>query len=89
MRWVALIGAARSAALLVTLPVISRFDPNLATMQFEENLPWIERFNVRYHLGVDGISMWFVPLTAFMTVVVVMAGWQVITERVALYMGSF
>ncbi|HEY6355078.1 MAG TPA: NADH-quinone oxidoreductase subunit M, partial [Burkholderiaceae bacterium] len=59
------------------------------SMQFEENMAWIERFNVRYHLGVDGISMWFVPLTAFMTVMVVLAGWQVITERVALYMGAF
>ena len=58
-------------------------------MQFEENLPWIERFNVRYHLGVDGISMWFVPLTAFITVVVVLPAWQVITDRVAQYMGAF
>ena len=87
VRWVALLGAI--ASLAVTLPLISGFDTHTATMQFVENLPWIERFNVRYHLGVDGISMWFVPLTAFMTVVVVLAGWQVITERVALYMGSF
>ena len=87
VRWVALLGAI--ASLAVTLPLISGFDTHTATMQFVENLPWIERFNVRYHLGVDGISMWFVPLTAFMTVVVVLAGWEVITERVALYMGSF
>ena len=87
VRWVALIGSL--ASLLVTLPLISGFDTHTATMQFVENLPWIERFNVRYHLGVDGISMWFVPLTAFMTVVVVLAGCEVITERVALYMGSF
>ncbi|HEU5296001.1 MAG TPA: NADH-quinone oxidoreductase subunit M [Burkholderiaceae bacterium] len=87
VRWVALIGSI--ASLLVTLPLISGFDTRVATMQFVENVPWIERFNVRYHLGVDGISLWFVPLTAFMTVTVVLAGWQVITERVALYMGSF
>jgi len=87
VRWVALIGAV--ASLLVTLPLIAGFDTRTASMQFVENLPWIERFNVRYHLGVDGISMWFVPLTAFMTVVVVLAGWQVITDRVALYMGAF
>ncbi len=87
VRWVALIGAILS--LLVTLPMISGFDTHTASMQFEENMAWIERFNVRYHLGVDGISMWFVPLTAFMTVMVVLAGWQVITERVALYMGAF
>jgi NADH-quinone oxidoreductase subunit M len=87
VRWVALIGA--MASLLVTLPLITGFDTRTASMQFVENMPWIERFNVRYHLGVDGISMWFVPLTAFMTVVVVLAGWQVITDRVALYMGAF
>jgi len=87
VRWIALLGAI--ASLLVTLPLIGGFDPGTAAMQFEENLPWIERFNVRYHLGVDGISMWFVPLTALMTVLVVVAGWLVITERVGLYMGSF
>jgi NADH-quinone oxidoreductase subunit M len=87
VRWVALIGSI--ASLLVTLPLITGFDTHTASMQFVENLPWIERFNVRYHLGIDGISMWFVPLTAFMTVVVVLAGWQVITDRVALYMGAF
>jgi NADH-quinone oxidoreductase subunit M len=87
VRWVALIGAV--ASLLVTLPLITGFDTRTASMQFVENLPWIERFNVRYHLGVDGISMWFVPLTAFMTVVVVLSAWQVITDRVALYMGAF
>jgi NADH-quinone oxidoreductase subunit M len=87
VRWVALIGSILS--LLVTLPLISGFDTHVATMQFEENTAWIERFNVRYHLGVDGISMWFVPLTAFMTVMVVLAGWEVITQRVALYMGAF
>jgi NADH-quinone oxidoreductase subunit M len=50
---------------------------------------WIERFNINYHLGVDGISFWFVPLTAFITVIVVLAGWESITERVNQYMGAF
>ncbi len=87
VRWVALVGSI--ASLGVTLPLIGGFDTGTAQMQFVENLPWIERFNVRYHLGVDGISMWFVPLTAFMTVVVVLSAWAVITDRVALYMGAF
>ncbi|MBE7419156.1 MAG: NADH-quinone oxidoreductase subunit M [Ideonella sp.] len=87
VRWVALIGSL--ASLAVTLPLISGFDIQTAAMQFEENLPWVDRFNMRYHLGVDGLSMWFVPLTAFMTVVVVLAGWKVITDRVGLYMGAF
>ena len=86
-RWLALLGAVISFA--VTLPLITGFDNGSAALQFTENLMWIERFNVRYHLGVDGISLWFVPLTAFITVIVVIAAWQVITERVAQYMGAF
>ena len=58
-------------------------------MQFVEKTTWIERFNVHYHLGVDGISFWFVPLTAFITVIVVIASWESITERVNQYMGAF
>ncbi|MDH4391659.1 MAG: NADH-quinone oxidoreductase subunit M [Aquabacterium sp.] len=86
-RWVALVGAVLS--FIVTIPLITGFDTGTAALQFSENLLWIERFNVRYHLGIDGISVWFVLLTAFITVVVVVAGWEVITERVAQYMGAF
>jgi len=87
VRWLALI--ASIASFLVTLPLISSFDAHTAAMQFQENLPWIERFNVHYHLGVDGLSVWFVLLTAFITVVVVISAWQVITEAVNQYMGAF
>ena len=86
-RWLALIGAVVS--FLVTIPLISGFDVASAALQFQENRAWIERFNVRYHLGVDGISVWFVLLTAFINIVVVVAAWEVITERVAQYMGAF
>ncbi|MDM4765310.1 NADH-quinone oxidoreductase subunit M [Pelomonas sp. SE-A7] len=86
-RWMALVAAIASFA--VTLPLIKDFNVATAAMQFAENLPWIERFNIRYHLGVDGISMWFVPLTAFITVIVVVAAWEVITERAHQYMGAF
>ena len=58
-------------------------------MQFVEKASWIERFNINYHLGVDGISFWFVLLTAFITVIVVISAWEVITERVNQYMGAF
>ncbi len=58
-------------------------------MQFVEKAVWIEGFNIHYHLGVDGISFWFVPLTAFITVIVVIASWESITERVYQYMGAF
>ena len=87
VRWLALIGAI--ASFLVTIPLVTGFDTGSAALQFQENLPWITRFNVRYHLGVDGISVWFVLLTAFITIIVVMGGWEVITERVAQYMGAF
>jgi NADH-quinone oxidoreductase subunit M len=86
-RGLALIGAV--ASFLVTIPLITGFDVSQAAMQFQENLPWISRFNVRYHLGVDGISVWFVLLTAFITIVVVVAGWESVTDRVHQYMGAF
>ncbi len=87
VRWIALVAAL--ASLAATLPLITGFDHATAAMQFQEKLSWIERFNVSYHLGVDGISMWFVPLTAFITVVVVISAWDVITDRVNQYMGAF
>jgi NADH-quinone oxidoreductase subunit M len=86
-RWTALIGSLIS--FIVTLPLIGGFDTSTAAMQFTESLPWIERFNVKYALGVDGLSMWFVPLTAFITVIVVISAWEVITDRVHQYMGAF
>ena len=87
VRWVALIGAV--ASFLVTLPLYGGFELGTAAMQFVEKQPWIERFNVNYHLGVDGISLWFILLTAFINVVIVIAGWEVITRRVNQYMGAF
>jgi NADH-quinone oxidoreductase subunit M len=87
VRWVALVGALVS--LLVTLPIYAHFDTATAAMQFVEDVPWIERFNVKYHLGVDGISLWFVLLTAFINVVVIIASWESITRRVNQYMGAF
>jgi NADH-quinone oxidoreductase subunit M len=87
VRWVALVGALVS--LLVTLPIYAHFDTATAAMQFVEDIPWIERFNVKYHLGVDCISLWFVLLTAFINVVVIIASWESITRRVNQYMGAF
>ncbi len=87
VRWIALVGAVVS--FLLTLPLYGQFDTTTAAMQFVEKAAWISRFNVYYHLGVDGISFWFVPLTAFITVVVVIAGWEAITQRVNQYMGAF
>jgi NADH-quinone oxidoreductase subunit M len=86
-RILALIGALVSFA--VTLPVVMHFDNAFHGMQFIENTPWIDRFNIRYSLGIDGLSLWFLPLTAFITVLVVLAGWQVIQKKVGQYMGAF
>ena len=87
VRWLALVGAV--VGFLVTLPLYDGFQLGTAAMQFVEKAAWIERFNIHYHLGVDGISFWFVPLTAFITVIVVVASWESITERVNQYMGAF
>ena len=86
-RWFALLGSIVS--FLVTIPLIQHFDNAAHGMQFVESTPWIGRFNIMYALGIDGLSLWFVPLTAFITIIVVLSAWQVITERVAQYMGSF
>ena len=86
-RWVALMGSLVSFAL--TLPLLSQFSNTMLGMQFVEHVSWIERFNVFYALGIDGLSLWLIVLTAFMTVIVVIAGWEVITERVHQYMGAF
>jgi NADH-quinone oxidoreductase subunit M len=80
VRWIALVGAV--ASFVVTLPLITGFDASTAAMQ-------IERFNVHYALGVDGLSVWFVLLTAFITIIVVLSAWEVITTRVNQYMGAF
>jgi NADH-quinone oxidoreductase subunit M len=87
VRWIALIGAL--AGFLVTVPLYGQFDASTAAMQFVELHPWFERYGVNYHLGVDGISLWFVLLTAFITVIVVIASWSSITERVNQYMAAF
>jgi NADH-quinone oxidoreductase subunit M len=74
---------------LVTIPLYTGFDSSTAAMQFVEKALWIPAFAVNYHLGVDGISLWFVLLTAFITIIVVLAGWEVITTRISQYMAAF
>ncbi|MFM9883646.1 MAG: NADH-quinone oxidoreductase subunit M [Burkholderiales bacterium] len=86
-RRIALIGAI--AGWLVTIPLYAGFDVKSPDMQFVELTPWIERFQINYHLGVDGISLIFILLNAFVTVLVVIAGWEVIESRVSQYMAAF
>lgn len=77
------------AGFVVTLPLYSGFDTTTSAMQFVEMTSWVPRFNINYHLGVDGISVLFVILNAFITITVVLAGWKVIDDRVAQYMAAF
>ncbi|MGD9951627.1 MAG: NADH-quinone oxidoreductase subunit M [Burkholderiales bacterium] len=86
-RRLALAGAL--AGFAVTLPLYAGFDTGTAAMQFEERRVWIEAFNIHYHLGVDGISVLFLILNAFVTVLVVIAGWSVIESRVGQYYAAF
>src|ERR1700756_2807091 len=86
-RWLAL--AASLATLALTVPLWAHFDTTTAAMQFIEKLAWIPRFRAFYALGVDGISLPLIVLTAFMTVPVVIAGWTVIESRPAQYYAAF
>lgn len=86
-RWIALFGSLIGFA--VTLPLYYRFDDLNGGMQFVELHPWIEMLNVQYHLGADGISMLFVILNSFTTVMVLLAGWKVIEKHVAQYYAAF
>jgi len=85
-RFVAL--AASLVALALAVFALSAFDASTAAMQFQEKTVWIEAFSVHYHLGVDGLSLPLIALTALTTVLVIVAGWQ-ISERVHQYMGAF
>jgi NADH-quinone oxidoreductase subunit M len=86
-RWLALVGAV--AGFAVTIPLYTQFTLGTAEMQFVETIEWIPRFSVNYLLGVDGISVLFILLNSFITVLAVWAGWVVIQTRVAQYMAAF
>jgi len=86
-RWLALLASLGTLALSV--PLWTHFNTSTADLQFPELLPWIPRFKAYYGLGVDGISLPLIVLTAFMTVPVVIAGWTVIETRPAQYYAAF
>ena len=77
------------ATFIITIPLYTQFDVSTFQMQFVEQHAWIPAFNVNYSLGVDGISMPLILLTSFTTVLVVLAGWQVIKFKPAQYMAAF
>jgi NADH-quinone oxidoreductase subunit M len=86
-KWVALLTSV--AALVLCVPLYMGFDGSTAAYQFQQNLPWIPAFHADYHLGVDGIALPLILLTAFITVPVIIAAWTVITKRVAQYFAAF
>ena len=86
-RMFALLGSV--AGLLMTIPLYNGFDLTTPAMQFVELSPWVPMFNINYHLGVDGISILFLILNSFITVIVVLAGWKIIDTKVAQYNAAF
>lgn len=87
VKYLALAFAALTFALSILL--YKQFDNTVAGMQFIEQAAWIGAFNINYHLGVDGIALPLILLTGFTTILVVLAAWQVIQDRVAAYMAAF
>lgn len=90
------VGILRSVALgfsivtfLFSLGLLAEFDSSSHAMQFTELTPWLASLNINYYLGVDGISMPFIVLTSFMTIFVIIAGWEVIQDRAAHYLAAF
>lgn len=86
-RWLALIVSV--VAFAVTIPLFTGFDTHTSAMQFSERVAWIPSLNIYYHLGIDGISLWFVLLTSFLTVLVVISSWRNVQTRVAQFMAAF
>ncbi len=89
-------GGARKIALvfslltfLVTIPLYTQFDTDTHMMQFVERHSWVDVFDIEYYLGIDGISLPLILLTSFTTVIVVIAGWEIIQYRVSQYMAAF
>ncbi len=74
---------------LVTIPLYTGFDTSTSDMQFVEIARWIPAFNIHYYLGVDGLSVLFVLLNSFITIMVIIAGWEVIQNKIAQYMAAF
>jgi len=87
VRWVSV--ATSILVFIMSLSLYTEFDPTTHLMQFEEKASWIPQFDIYYHLGVDGISMPLIILTTFSTILVLVAGWEVIQTRPAHYMAAF
>ncbi len=86
-RWLALLVS--MVTMLLSFGLYIGFDISTAQMQFVERLSWVETFNIEYFLGIDGFSMPLMILTTISTLLVVIASWQVIKDRIAQYLAAF
>jgi NADH-quinone oxidoreductase subunit M len=77
------------ATFLLSLGLYTGFDASTADMQFVEKTAWIPAFDINYHFGVDGFSMPLIILTTFTTILVVVAGWEVIKKKPSQYLAAF
>src|SRR5215510_9850953 len=74
---------------LISLVLWARFDPTKAGFQFEEKVAWIPSLNIGYHMGIDGISLFFVLLSTLLTPICILSSWDAVHERVKEYMVAF
>jgi NADH-quinone oxidoreductase subunit M len=88
MKWTAL--AFALATLMVSLLLVARFDFHKPGLQFETDLAWIDAFDLgaRYHIGVDGLSLWLIVLTALLTVLALISSWDSISYRLREFLAS-
>ncbi|MEI7871727.1 MAG: NADH-quinone oxidoreductase subunit M [Alphaproteobacteria bacterium] len=77
------------ATFLVSLVLWVRFDPTKASFQFEEKLDWVPALSIGYHVGIDGISLFFVLLSTLLTPICILASWESVQVRVKEYMIAF
>ncbi|MFI4918247.1 MAG: NuoM family protein [Legionellales bacterium] len=75
--------------LLICVPMVSWFDLNTFSMQYIEEMPWMPALGISYHLGIDGLSLLLIVLSIFTNLIVILASWNSITNRVAQYMSAF
>ena len=82
-------GGVALLAFILSLPLFFNYDNETGGMQFVQDLPWIDRFGIRYSLAVDGFSVLMILLNTFTTLLVIAACWEVIQTRVAGYLAAF
>ena len=87
VRWMSL--AFAILAFIISLPLLFLFNPDVSSMQFVEQIAWSSELGISYHLGIDGFSMPFIILTTFVTILVVIAGWEIIKDRPNQYFAAF